>query len=563
YLRADHILQTGMQERMRSAARSIAYIVDAEAHKKFRTQEEETEAPYKAQIESMSRMKNELDPNQLIKFVYTCIEKEGVVYFVLDITETGDADHDGKDDKAHIMEVYEEPSATLLEVFKTGVALVDQEPYQDRWGTFLSGYAPIFDSEKQLIGVVGVDISLTDYKQQKAGLAQVAIFSALSILGLSSLAGLGAFAYQRNLQRSVIQLVASGEVAMDAIRTKADFLAAMSHELRTPMNAVLGMAELLGETPLNSEQRSFVSTIQKSGSSLLGMLTNILDFSRLDEGSVGKVHMPFSLHTILDEMQSHFLEELKVKDLTMTVQHDPACPARFLGDAAHIGQIVRHLIENAIKFTDKGGVTVRAVLEDMPDGAAGLHFMIGDTGIGVPREMQNKLFQPFVQADGTSTRRHGGSGIGLAICKRICDALGGKIWMESEEGKGSLFHLLIPIEVATDAGGQTTPRVALIWSQDSVTGLMVSRVIEKQGHTPCMASTYEQLLKEIQHRQLDWLIMDAGLLHEEQLQELKKLSGKARLIVLNTEPGWMEDVSFDARLGHPLRAAELRRALEK
>jgi signal transduction histidine kinase len=552
-----------MQERMRSAARSIAYIVDAEAHKKFRTQEEETEAPYKAQIESMSRMKNELDPNQLIKFVYTCIEKEGVVYFVLDITETGDADHDGKDDKAHIMEVYEEPSATLLEVFKTGVALVDQEPYQDRWGTFLSGYAPIFDSEKQLIGVVGVDISLTDYKQQKAGLAQVAIFSALSILGLSSLAGLGAFAYQRNLQRSVIQLVASGEVAMDAIRTKADFLAAMSHELRTPMNAVLGMAELLGETPLNSEQRSFVSTIQKSGSSLLGMLTNILDFSRLDEGSVGKVHMPFSLHTILDEMQSHFLEELKVKDLTMTVQHDPACPARFLGDAAHIGQIVRHLIENAIKFTDKGGVTVRAVLEDMPDGAAGLHFMIGDTGIGVPREMQNKLFQPFVQADGTSTRRHGGSGIGLAICKRICDALGGKIWMESEEGKGSLFHLLIPIEVATDAGGQTTPRVALIWSQDSVTGLMVSRVIEKQGHTPCMASTYEQLLKEIQHRQLDWLIMDAGLLHEEQLQELKKLSGKARLIVLNTEPGWMEDVSFDARLGHPLRAAELRRALEK
>lgn len=567
YQRADHILQQSIQHQLLSAARVIAREVDPEIHGSFHTPAQETSEAYLRQLRLMDRAKVAIDADGVIKFVYTCVERGGQIYFVLDTTPVGDADGDGKDDKSHIMELYEQPSATLRAVLKSGIAAVDAAPYQDRWGTFMSAYAPIVNEDRQIIGVAGVDMAMMDYDLERSGIRHLAIISAIGVLCLSYIAALGVAAYHRRLQRSVKQLVSASEAAMAAARTKADFLAAMSHELRTPLNAVIGMSELLRETPLTANQKSFVSTIISSSESLLGTLTDILDFSQLDSGRLGVDRVPVSLKAMVRELQSHFQQDLQRKNLAFHVEMDAACPERILAGPEYVRQVLRHLTLNAIKFTESGGSIHLIVKPELvAPGRPGIHFTVRDTGIGIAAEQLQRLFLPFFQGDGSTTRRYGGTGIGLAICQRLCEAMDGRIWVESQLGRGSAFHVEIPAEAVDTPAVESSPdqeREALVWSQDMITQMVVSRVVEKLGHRVHIVSAYDEVRGELAKRSVEWLLLDGPLLSPESLSQLKEQAGRARIIVLNVEPGgWATGAEIDAVLPLPVRPADLRQILE-
>ena len=253
---------------------------------------------------------------------------------------------------------------------------------------------------------------------------------------------------EEKVAERTVELLAAREEALESTRLKSEFLATMSHEIRTPMNGVVGLTALLLETPLDERQRRYAEGVSRAGESLLALINDILDFSKLEAGKVVLEPEPFDPRSVVEEVAGLVAESAQAKRLELIAYCHPEVPARLLGDAGRIRQILLNLASNAVKFTSRGEVALRVTASRLRGQNARVRFEVRDTGIGIASSDQARIFDSFAQADASTTRRYGGTGLGLAISRRLAEAMGGEIGVSSRPGKGSTFWFTLPLPVA-------------------------------------------------------------------------------------------------------------------
>ena len=345
-------------------------------------------------------------------------------------------------------------------------------------------------------------------------------------IGIATVAYYLIFGYvlQKDIQRAgservrLIKELENSRIAAErASEAKSMFLANMSHEIRTPMNGVLGMAELLANTHLDSRQRLYADTIHKSGAALLTIINDILDFSKIEAGKLELDIAPFDLRAAIEDVAALIAPGAHEKQLEVVVRFQPGLSPEFMGDAGRLRQIITNLAGNAVKFTNAGYVLLN-VSGAEKDGTASIRVEVSDTGVGIPKEKALRIFDAFQQADTSTTRQFGGTGLGLSISKRLVEAMGGEIGLQSELGEGSTFWFEVTLPVSSSGSVTETPsrvlygKRVLIVDDIDVNRQITSEQLEAWGFLPQTASDGEAALSALRAAQLEGRPFDLAIL---------------------------------------------------
>jgi signal transduction histidine kinase/DNA-binding NarL/FixJ family response regulator len=383
--------------------------------------------------------------------------------------------------------------------------------------------------------------------------------------------------------------------AIETSSIKSEFLANVSHEFRTPLNGIIGMTDLTLDTALTSEQREYLGMVKESAGALLTLINSILDFSKLEAGKRELSPVAFSLPQLLHEVLQPLERRAHQKGLVFICDIAPAVPDTLVGDLNGFRQIIGHLVDNAIKFTDRGEIGLRVIAEALAAEEVSLHFTVTDTGIGIPEEKQRLIFAPFMQVDGSTTRTHGGTGLGLAIVSQLADMMQGRVWVESQgPGTGSKFHCTVHCRVQQPLAAAVTPPsptpsrssvpaavpdntrhgLRILLAEDNVINQQLAvRLLEKRGHTVQVANNGKEALLALAQQPFDLVLMDIQMPEMDGLEATMTIRNQERVqgthlpIIAVTAHAMQGDrerclqAGMDGYVSKPIRPEELFEAI--